>query len=229
MDSAKEAEDKMPEGVTVNYVQPPARKRELLKQVMDPLEPEQKSPKQPHHQPSPDWPGPGTPGGAGRSWEDDPPPPQGACPISRLAPGSNLHPELLLRGVNGTAVRTLSSSPSLDHELSTNDITWQGIWYSSSWAPEEPFTAQPSAAFKISNQTPSLALPAVSSLWSGKTLDLIRHTVYSPIPVAFLVSAHTDKFHRAGSGTQLLKVFRFLAQFWLQSVNIDPEIPPCED
>lgn len=62
----------------------------------------------------------------------------------------------------------------------------------------------------------------------AKTLNLISLD-YSPIPVAFLVSTHTNTFHRAGSGTRLSKVFQFLAQFWLQSVNIDPEIPPCED
>lgn len=56
----------------------------------------------------------------------------------------------------------------------------------------------------------------------GKTLNLIRHPDYSPIPVAFLVFTHTNELHRAGSGTQLSKVFQFLAQFWLQSVNIDP-------
>lgn len=71
----------------------------------------------------------------------------------------------------------------------------------------------------------------LSNVWmwpkAAKALSFVRHTDYSPFPVAFLVSS--NKLHRAGSGTQSSKVFQSLAQFWLQSVNIEPEIPPCED
>lgn len=41
MDSAKEAEDKMPDGATVNFVRSPVRKRYLFKQGLDHLKPEE--------------------------------------------------------------------------------------------------------------------------------------------------------------------------------------------
>lgn len=80
---------------------------------------------------------------------------------------------------------------------------------------------------------PEMQDEGLSNIWmcseAAKALSFVRHTDYSPFPVALLVSTHRNKLHGAGSGTQSSKVFQSLAQFWLQSVNIEPEIPPCED
>lgn len=62
----------------------------------------------------------------------------------------------------------------------------------------------------------------LTNIWmcseAAKALNFIRHTDYSPSPVAFLVSTHSNKLHRAGSGTQLSKVLgtvsAVVSEYW---------------
>lgn len=174
---------------------------------------------------------------------------RGPVPSPRLAPVSNLQPELLLWGVNGTGCEDTQPFPMPVPLwiISSAPMTSPGREFGTALPEHQmsvslPSQAQPSRwatkIFPLNCLSVFITIPEMQDeglsnildvLWGGKNSELNKTHSLFPIPLAFLVSTHTNKLHRAGSGTQLPKVFQFLAQFWLQSVNTDPEIPSCED